>query len=260
MTSNELKKVLFPLIDNYSMYYGNSSVMLYADMIKSYLLENPHDVTWKIRLALVYYIPPVQDFRFIAEVLGSILAHDSNNPTALFMYAVMEIYFYGAVCERVVQKIDHIDSNDPDILYMKMMVKAFYYEGVDGNLQEHFLCEALQLKSLSIKPYDSLIFLNDKTDALSCMACAYKILAIIDSHPEKINKTTIEPQLISAQAFLDDWYYGYYISESRIAQMNNYAYGILRFSQKKVSHRYFEQYGARQYCALQDLALAERHN
>lgn len=240
MTHKDLEQVVFPFVDEYLAFPRERRIallVLHIHEIKIFLLKNSNETSWRVRLALLYFLVPIQDFYWITEVLGSILSYDPQNVSILLLYAVMEMYFYGQVCRSTISRLNGICSQSSDVQYMVAMANAFHYQHDDPKMYRYYLHQALILDDTSVEAYASLMRTHDQQSAWY-LAYAYKAWSLSTYCSEKINREYDSPKFINVQYVFDDWYYGYIIDSAKRIEMLRNVYGVLRLrSSEKITRR-----------------------
>lgn len=229
MNSAELRNRIAPIIEAYDNDVGSNFDAIYecAALINEYLMDNPQDTEWLLRLADLYVAPPVEDQVLTFETLERIFAYDPLNLQAILMYAFFEFYFFGTVSEKTLTKVEFAPQKTCCDASMVLLAMARYYEYIDEAKKKLMLKKSAIACAHCIEPWRSLAY--GSTGTVEGMVYGNHVLRFIARNAHLINQE-YEELIINLDQFFDEWYRGYFVMPWVIKDMQRLAYGRLNGS------------------------------
>lgn len=155
------KELLLSNLDELNKSYNkNRSEELLFEMeslLTEYLKQNPHDTDCWLKLAMVEFMPRLEDYDRIKPCLEHILEYDKQNIDALLILAYTELILRNQFPLDLFKKLESLQTEDQDKKAMIELAKAWFYElKKDNKMYEKALVKSIQYGRTFVSNYVKL--------------------------------------------------------------------------------------------------------
>lgn len=133
-------------------------------ILESYLQEYPNDTDMWLRLAMVEFTPPLEDYERIEKYIEAILKYDPTNIKGILVLAYVQYILRGKIYEELFVRLKTLCViEDKEWLSMIYLAMAWYYETTDEEKYEQLLLESIRYCDKHVNNFDLLGGLYLKT-------------------------------------------------------------------------------------------------
>jgi len=218
---------LFWQVPNQSPMGGNPSEQVLEQMeslLMNYLKDHPQDTDMWLKLTMVEFTPPWEDYDRIEKYINSILKYDENNVQALLVLANTQCALRGEITEDLfirLQNVCNVTTNK-ELLSMIYLAIAWYCYSWpsyrDEKKYELSLLKSIQYCSEYVKNYARLGELYLKTgrdiEGKKMIHCALaNVRKIYGSDDDSVYDIT------DVTSFFDEYYKGTHITTGSLESL-----------------------------------------
>lgn len=178
-------------------------------LLTSYLKDHPQDTEIWLKLIMVEFTPPWEDYDRIEKYINSILEYDKNNIQSLLILADAQCAYRGGISDDLFIRLqDCCNINiDKELLSMIYLAIAWYYKYKDEKKYEQALLKSIDYCSEHVRNYELLGKLYFK---MGREADSKKMIALASANVRKISRDDNSvPDITDITPFFDEFYRGY---------------------------------------------------
>ena len=195
-------------------------------LLMSYLEKHPQDTDMWLKLCMVEFNPPWEDYERLEKYTMSILAYDENNTQALLVLAYAQYIFRGGVSDDLLirlQKCCDITTSKESLSMLYLAISWYYvsYPRNDEKLYELALLKSLDYCSRHVHNYEDLgiFYLRKSREAEGkkmiehALANVRKVYGTSNDYAHDVTDTV---------PFFDYYYTGIYTTLGNLDRMKKY--------------------------------------
>jgi hypothetical protein len=147
----------------------NGAAQKIEQLLETQLSHEPTNAELWLRLAILESNPPIVDCYKALDCLNKVLEIDSNNTSALLIFAYINYYQIAGVNKALFDKLISFHASSNELNSMLRYATSWYYAQTEKNilLEEKLLRESIELYSLNVWNYVDLariLFTQEKKE------------------------------------------------------------------------------------------------
>ena len=214
---NEKNKVLEKIYQLNALYLETLSEQVLFDMesiMLDYLHYYPEDSDMWLRLVMIEFTPPLEDYDKIENYINTMLIYDQGNIKGLLVLAYAQYTFRGAIQEDLFMQLkSSCRIADKELLSMIYLAQAWYYESLDKEEYEKAL-----LKSIDYCNYfvHNFVLLGELYFKKGKALESNEMIQVALKNIQKIYKTNDFVDITDIDSFFDEFFKGIGITEENL--------------------------------------------
>lgn len=200
------------------LYLDSLSEQVLLDMetiLINYLHHYPNDSEMWLKLVMIEFTSPLEDYERIESYIESMLKYDKNNVCGLLVFAYAQYIFRGEISNELFVRIKNVCGGVADgrILSMIYLAKAWYYKSKDQKVYEQLLLKSIEYCGEYVRNYVLLgelyLKIGKNVEGKNMIHLAIKNVQKIYSDDDFMDVTDIN-------SFFDEFFKGIYITPENL--------------------------------------------
>lgn len=154
------KEILQKINELSKLHYQNSGdkyLLELESLLLEYLKQYPRDTDFWIKLAMVEYKCPLEDYDRIFQYIHQIFLYDPYNVNAVLVLAYAQSIYRGEIFDDLYNKLELLKTNNFEINSMISLAKAWYYHDQKNDEKyAQLLLESINYCNKHVKNYIEL--------------------------------------------------------------------------------------------------------
>jgi len=219
---------LFSQAPTQSPMGGNPSEKVLEQMeslLMDYLKDHPQDTEIWLKLAMVEFTPPWEDYDRIEKYINSILEYDKNNAQSLLVLAYAQRVYRGDISDDLFIRLQRCCDiiTDRELLSMLYLAIAWYYSWHslrDEKKHELSLLQSIDYCSKHVHNYKLLgrLYLKTGREAEGKKMIQHALANIRKVYKEDNDDDSVY-DITDITTFFNDYYRGTHVTQSTLESM-----------------------------------------
>jgi hypothetical protein len=191
----------------------SEEVLLEMELIlMSYLEHYPKDTEIRLKLVMIEFTPPLEDYDKIEDYINAIITYDKDNIKGWLILAYAQYIFRGQIQQDLFLQLKKMSEFvDKELLSMIYLAMAWYYESIKEKAYEQLLLESICFCDKHVKNYLLLgrFYLNigKKVEGKKMIQIALNNIQKIYADDDLVNDIT------DVDAFFNEFFKGICITQ-----------------------------------------------
>ena len=123
----------------------NKETLKIDALLREKIKQEPNNIEWLLRLAIVIQYPPIVDTDKSLELLEQVLKLDSKNVTAILLIAYIHHYCLAGLDKTIFDRITTFQTNNDEEKAMLAYAASWFYQDQQDPIGEkHWLLESIK--------------------------------------------------------------------------------------------------------------------